>query len=166
MDDRLQELVDREEIRSVLMQLARGTDRRDPELIFSCYHPDGFDDHGAYRGGAAGFAEWVPKTLAMFETTMHVLGNIHIEIDGDVAETETYCTAHHVFPPDDAGGQRDAIMGLRYLDRFERRGGPWRIARRICVFDYTYIAAAVGRWPLDPPFVRGRTDREDPSYLR
>lgn len=164
-DPALEGLLAREEIRGVLMRLARGTDRRDPDLIRSCYHADGFDDHGAFQGSPAEFAEWVPKTLALFASTQHVLGNVSIELDGDVARTETYCTAHHVTPPDDPGGARDAIMGLRYLDRFERRGdGPWLIARRLCAYDYTTIVAITGSWPLDPPFVRGRPDREDPSY--
>ena len=166
-DPALDALIAKDEIRTVLLRLARGTDRRDEELIRSCYHPDGFDDHGAYRGDPAGFAEWVPKTLAMFEATMHVLGNVSIEIDGDIAHCETYCTAHHVFPPEDPGGARDSVMGLRYLDRFERReGSGWLIARRVCAFDYTYIVPIVERWPLDAPFVRGCPGRDDPSYER
>ncbi|MDJ0850270.1 MAG: nuclear transport factor 2 family protein [Myxococcota bacterium] len=165
VDAALAELVAKEEIRSVLMRLARGTDRRDPELIRSCYHPDGFDDHGAFQGSPAEFAEWVPKTLALFASTQHVLGNVSIELEGDVARSETYCTAHHVFPPEDPGGPRDAIMGLRYLDRFERRpGSPWLIARRVCAYDYTYIVPISESWPLDPPFIVGRPDRDDPSY--
>jgi ketosteroid isomerase-like protein len=161
----LAELLAREEIRSVLMRLARGTDRRDRELILSCYHPDGFDDHGGYQGDPKGFAEWVPQVLSLFEITQHVLGNLSIEIEGDVAHCETYCTAHHIFPASDPGGARDSIMGLRYLDRFEKRGaGPWLIARRVCAYDYTYVAPIGERWPLDPPFITGTTDRGDPSY--
>lgn len=159
-------LLVRDEIHRVTVRLARGTDRRDPDLIRSCYHPDAFDDHGGYQGDPAGFAEWVVATLAMFETTMHVLANQSIEIDGDRAVVETYATAHHVFPETDPGGARDSIMGLRYLDHFERRGGgAWLIARRVCVYDYTYVVAIAERWPLDPPFIRGRTDRDDPTYL-
>ena len=164
-DPAVDALLAKDEIRTVLMRLARGTDRRDEELIRSCYHPDGFDDHGGYRGDPAGFAAWVPKTLAMFEATMHVLANSSIELDGDVARCETYCTAHHVFPAEDPGGARDAVMGLRYLDCFERREGTgWLIARRVCAFDYTYIVPIDERWPLDPPFVRGRPGPDDPSY--
>lgn len=160
------DLESREEIREVLMRLARGTDRRDRELILSCYHPDGFDDHGAFRGSPAEFADWVPKILGQFTATMHVLGNVSIDLRGDVAFVETYCTAHHIFPAGAPEGPRDGIMGLRYVDRFERRqGGPWRIARRLCVWDYAY-AVRDERWSLPPSFVPGRPDREDPSYER
>src|SRR5262245_56844816 len=161
----LDHLLAKDEIREVLARLARGTDRRDAALIRSCYHADAVDDHGAFRGGPAEFAEWVPKTLAIFESTMHVLGNVSIELDGDAARVESYCTAHHVFPPQAPGGARDMVLGLRYLDRFERRGGgPWLIARRLCAYEVSLSLPVGDAWPLDPPFVRGRPDRSDPSY--
>jgi ketosteroid isomerase-like protein len=167
MERTLAELLAKDEIRDVLARLARGTDRRDAALIRSCYHPDAVDDHGAFRGSPAEFAEWVPKTLSLFACTMHVLGNVSIELAGDVAHVETYCTAHHVFPPDAPGGARDAILGLRYLDRFERRGGgAWLIASRLCAYEYSLMIPAGEAWPLEAPFVRGRPDRSDPSYRR
>jgi ketosteroid isomerase-like protein len=163
----LDQLLSKDEIREVLARLARGTDRRDAALIRSCYHADAVDDHGAFRGSPDEFAEWVPKALAIFESTMHVLGNISIELDGDTARVESYCTAHHVFPAHDPGGARDVVMGLRYVDRFERRrDGRWLIANRLCVYDYCVGVPAGDAWPLDPPFVRGRPDRSDPSYGR
>jgi ketosteroid isomerase-like protein len=163
----LADLLAKDEIREVLARLARGTDRRDAALIRSCYHADAVDDHGAFRGSPDEFAEWVPKTLAIFESTMHVLGNVSIEIDGDAAKVESYCTAHHVFPREAPGGARDMVLGLRYLDRFERRnGGSWLIARRLCAYEYSLSLPAGDAWPLDPPFVRGRPDRNDPSYER
>ena len=40
------------------------------------------------------------------------------------------------------GMQTDMVLGLRYVDRFERRGrGPddrWLIAARVCAFDWSY----------------------------
>jgi hypothetical protein len=108
----------------------------------------------------------VPNVLAMFAATQHVVGPPRIELEGDVAHCETYCTAHHVTPADDPAGERDSVMGLRYLDRFERRGGLWRIARRTCVWDYTYIVVVGEKWPLGPEFRLGSPSRSDPSYLR
>jgi ketosteroid isomerase-like protein len=199
----LDELLSRHEIEQVILRLARATDRRDAEAIRACYHADAFDDHGAFQGGPAEFAEWVPKVLAPFAATQHFLAPPRIELEGDLAHCETYCTAHHVTKPDDPGGERDSVMGLRYLDRFERRlaelatpppasathrtagGGVesprrphppatypvatrgvqlWRIARRTCVWDYTYIVPAADKWPLGPSFRLGRPDPSDPSY--
>src|SRR5688572_30353784 len=179
----LDELVSLREIEQVILGLARATDRRDAEAIRACYHADAFDDHGAFQGGPAEFAAWVPQVLAMFAATQHVLSPPRIELDGDVAHSETYCTAHHVTPPSDPGGERDSVMGLRYVDRFERRLMPetehgsaptplasgdglpgrqsrrpqaWRIARRTCVWDYTYIVPVTDKWPFGPGFRLGR----------
>lgn len=51
-------LLAKQAIAELVCRIARGVDRRDPELIRSAFHEDGTDDHGAYRGPAAGFAEW------------------------------------------------------------------------------------------------------------
>jgi len=165
-DPRLDAFTSRHEIEQVILALARATDRRDVEAIRRCYHADARDDHGAFQGSGAEFADWVPKALGLFAATQHVLSPPRIELDGDVAHAETYCTAHHLYPPSDPGGERDSIMGLRYLDRFERRGGVWRIARRCCVWDYSYIVPITEKWPLGPGFRLGSPDRQDPSYAR
>lgn len=162
---RLSNMLAKDEIHEVLVRLARGTDRCDLMLMQSCYHNDAHDDHGGFQGGGDEFAKWVMETLPQhFQATMHELGNSDIRIDGDVAYSETYCTAHHVMFPDDRGVTKDSVMGLRYVDRFERRNGAWLIARRTCVYDWTYVIAADEAWPLDPPFVTGSRGAEDPSY--
>jgi hypothetical protein len=57
------------------------------------------------------------------------------------------------------GDDGNAAVGFgRYLDRFERRGGEWRIAFRQVLVD-------IARPGLDPgEFAAGRRDRRDPSY--
>jgi hypothetical protein len=132
------DLLAREEITDVVKALARGTDRLDRELMASCYHPDGTDDHNVFQGTGTEFAQWVVDTLPHFQATMHFIGPPRIRNDGDRAEVDTYCVAHHVSRPDDAGQQSDMVLGLRYVDRFERRGGRWLIAARVCAFDWSY----------------------------
>ena len=172
MSDALDALLAKDAIRDVLADLARGTDRLDGELIRACYHPDALDDHNAFRGGPVEFADWVLANLPHFAATMHFLGNSRIELAGDTAWSETYCVAHHVFRPDDPGGERDLVLGLRYVDRFERRaaqpGGErrWRIALRRCVFDWSYTVPIAEKWPFAADFTVGRRDRSDPSYRR
>ncbi len=87
----------------------------------SCYHPDGTDDHNVFRGTGTEFAQWVVDTLPHFQATMHFIGPPRIRNDGDRAKVDTYCVAHHVSKPDDEGHQTDMVLGLRYVDRFERR---------------------------------------------
>jgi hypothetical protein len=133
------DLLAREEISDVVKALARGTDRLDRELMASCYHPDGTDDHNVFRGTGTEFAQWVVDTLPHFAATMHFIGPPRIRRAApDTAKVDTYCVAHHVSKPDAAGLQTDMVLGLRYVDRFERRDGRWLIAARVCAFDWSY----------------------------
>lgn len=163
----LDELVTREHIRDVIKRLARGTDRLDEELMASCYHPDGFDDHNSFRGTGIEFARWVVEVLPHFAATHHFIADPHFRrIEGDLADVDTYCVAHHVSRPDDAEQATDMILALRYVDRFERRNGEWLIARRVCVFDWTYTVpfdSAVS-FAFAEDFTVGARDRTDPTY--
>src|SRR3954453_19636152 len=99
----LDDLLAREEITDVLKALARGTDRLDRELMASCYHPDGTDDHNVFQGTGPEFAQGVVDTLPHFQTTMHFTGPPLVRNEGDRAHVDTYCVAHHVSKPDDGG---------------------------------------------------------------
>jgi hypothetical protein len=164
-DDAIATILAKDAITQVIHRVARGTDRLDHALIVSGYWPDGFDDHNSFRGGPVEFADWVLTVLPHFAITHHFLGQCRIEIDGDVAHTETYCNAHHVSHPDADGNITDMAMGLRYVDRFERRGGEWRIAKRICAFDWAYTTGGP-QWPFPDDFTVGHRDPSDITYER
>jgi SnoaL-like domain len=159
----VEELLAREEITDVIKRLARGTDRLDEEAMASCYHPDGFDDHNSFRGSGTEFAKWVCEVLPHFEATMHFIGPPNIRIDGDaadIAHCDTYCVAHHV------SADTDMILGLRYVDRFERRAGTWLIAKRVCAFDWTYYVPfdPAKKFMFEADFTVGHRDRTDITY--
>jgi hypothetical protein len=148
IDPRVEELLHKEEIHDVLKRLARGTDRLDAEMMSSCYHADGFDDHNAFRGSGPEFAAWVLEALAGFQATMHFIASPAIRMEGDVQR------------------QSDIVLGLRYVDRFERRDGRWLIAKRVCSFDWTYtVEVDAGRsFPFLEDFTVGHRDRSDITY--
>ena len=50
LDDKLQRLIDKDEIRDLISRYARGVDRADWDLVRDTYHPDATDDHGDYKG--------------------------------------------------------------------------------------------------------------------
>jgi hypothetical protein len=156
----VEDLLAREEIKDVVKRLARGTDRLDEALMASCYHPDGFDDHNSFRGSGTDFAKWVCDVLPHFEATHHFIADPYIRLDGDVAQVDTYCEAHHV------GIDTDMVLGLRYVDRFERRDGRWLIAKRVCAFDWTHTVPfdPAARFTFEPDFTVGRRDRSDITY--
>ena len=58
-----------------------------------------------------------------------------VEVDGDTAFAEHYGIAYHRLPAGDDGLEKDWIATIRYIDRFERRGGEWRIAHRRSIVD-------------------------------
>ncbi len=160
----LDELVARQEIRDVLIRYTRGIDRMDRELVRSCYHPDAHDDHGPFKGTVDEFLDWVEQALSYFSSTMHFIGNQLVELDGDVARAESYCVAYHRRAATDGERAHDLVIGLRYVDRLERRGGEWRIADRLCVFDWTRRDEVAAEWDMGPEVVRGLRGPADPVF--
>lgn len=167
----LRDLASREAIRDCLMRYARAIDRMDRALLERVYWPEATDDHGSYSGSAAGFIDWVFPVLAAMEQTSHKLENILIELSGDDARVETYFEAYHRVPR--PGGQPyDLVVGGRYADWLQCRGGEWRIRARTVIYDWMreYPDSADWSRPLTGSHftapIRFRTNRlgSDPSY--
>ncbi|MFM9924486.1 nuclear transport factor 2 family protein [Variovorax sp. H27-G14] len=129
----LQALLDREAIRECLFRYCRGIDRVDEEALRSAYWPDATDCHGAWNGSADGFIAQALQRLRQGGRRVHQVNNIIIELHGDVAAVESSFFALQA--PADAPAKRTLLCG-RYLDRFERRAGEWRIAARTVVYDW------------------------------
>jgi hypothetical protein len=161
---RLAKLLDQQEIRDVCYRYCRGIDRRQFDLVRSCYHPDATDDHGDYKGGVDGFIDYVTVGLRRWVSTNHFLGNMLIEPRADQARVETYAIAFHRFAARAERPERDFIAGIRYVDDFERRDGEWRIATRVCVVDWTRSDEVSHPIVIGDEHVRGRTDRDDPVF--
>jgi len=136
---RVGRLLAQQEIRDVLFRYCRGIDRRRYDMVRDCYHPDAIDDHGEFVGGVDGFIAHVEANLPRFERTMHFLGNVLIELDGSRARSEAYCVAFHRLRPNRTKPARDFLVGLRYVDDFEERAAGWRIATRVCAFEWSRI---------------------------
>jgi hypothetical protein len=130
----LRSLIEREKIRACLARLARGEDRRDPDLIKAAYWPDSTIDYGIFRGNFDEYLAWVVPGSPAVVVTQHVLGQSVIELQGDAALAETHALSYHRLDLGD--GERDAVIGGRYLDRMEQRGGDWRIAERTMLYDW------------------------------
>ena len=163
----VEELLAREEIHDILKRYVRAVDRADADLMVSCYHDDGVDDHGMFRGPARDFAEFVcGERSKRYEATHHFIGSPNIRVDGDSAFVDTYCIAHQISAPDESGHRFDYMVGLRYVDRFERRAGQWLIAHRTAVFDWTYTVAIDEERArsFGTDWALGSRDRLDPWY--
>jgi SnoaL-like domain len=160
MEPELRELLDRQQILDCVHRYARGVDRLDAELVLSAYHEDAIDSHGPFSGTPPEFIEWLWPRQATRRASQHMIANHLVELDGDVAHGETYwLTALCSAEPDQV-----MLAGGRWVDRFERRDGSWRIAVRNVVSEWSTTLA--GEQLLGEPYAQGARDRSDISYQR
>ena len=157
----LDTLLAEREIRDVCLRYCRGIDRRRFDIVRDCYHADALDEHGDFLGTVEEFIAHAQTALAAFESTMHFLGNILVDVRGDLARSETYAIAMHRVPPRGERPRRDHVVGLRYIDDFARRDGRWRIANRVCAFEWTRTDPVTPGWDFTDAFRMGRTDGTD-----
>jgi SnoaL-like domain len=164
--DRLQELLDRQDIIDCIHRYCRAVDRLDRELLLSVYHSDAIDDHGPYVGTPEGFAEWAfADHRRNHVLTRHIVTNHSCEISGSSAHTETYW----MFTAINREGPPTLHFG-RYIDHFERRAGRWAIAARVCLIEHHALLAELPM-PADAIAVLqsngvASRDRSDLSYMR
>lgn len=128
-------LMDKQEIHDVLMRYCRGVDRNDRDLIASAFHPDAVDDLGSMQLRGSEIADRLGQ--GQRRGCMHFVGNVLIELDGDVARCESYWVSFQTV--ERAGDDYSRIRGARSIDRFERRDGVWRIAARTVVDDWSRL---------------------------
>jgi hypothetical protein len=143
MTDAVARLVDRAEIEDVLALYCRGVDRCDEATLAAVYHEDATDDHGTFVGPAREFATWAVRGAQQYwHSSHHSVHNVLVEwLGDDVAHVESYVLAFNR-----RAGDRDAVevFAGRYVDRFERREGVWRIAHRIARRDVDTLVGHQG----------------------
>lgn len=171
-DQRLDALLDKQDILECLTRFSRGMDRFDREIFLSAFWPDATIAAGPFVGGPGDCYDWaVPMHEAGQVLTHHSLLNNTTEIDCDTAHCETYyqfVARNH--PWEEGGSETVLLAGGRYIDRIERRDGTWRIALRTNVIEWSCLQPSL---PL--PFgdvadigANGVSARDncDPSYQR
>jgi len=158
-DPEVQERLDIEAIRDALMRYCRGVDRLDAGIISSVYHPDAHDDHvGRIFTGETvgqGLVDWMTEIM---DVTSHNITTSNVEVDGDTAGSEAYTTSMHLQTVD--GEPRMMLAVARYVDRFERRNGEWKIIDRLVVPEMTGWV----EMQLFDFATPARRDTTDPSY--
>jgi hypothetical protein len=170
----LADLYAKERIKECLLRYCRGVDRKEYDLMRAAYHADAYDDHGPYKGDVAGLAAWIERRHEHVEQSMHLLGNCIIELNGAEASVETYGLVFQRFSPEGMETQRMYASGasadrdtsrmmtaIRYVDRFERRDGDWRISNRIVVVETIWNPGEAESIPQDFQWMLTRRDRAD-----
>lgn len=163
---RLQVLVDKQDILELNNAYFNAADRRDMLKMRQLYHEDARDDHGAFfQGLASDFIDRLPAIQEPMEILHHNMTTANIVIDGDRAEGEIYVLAFHKVKFDD--GAFDLLIGGRYFDKYEKREGVWKFSHKSVVADWATVSnpSAVN---LDHPALAGsffgRPGEDDPSY--
>jgi hypothetical protein len=163
MESRLQELLDKEDIREVLRRYTRGLDRHDGDVIASAFWPDAEVNYlNDFSGPTDAFVEWGNRHHEQtYVVHQHHITNVNIDLADDVAHVSSY-VIYMLRTKDD---QMNVGSG-RYIDRFERRGDEWRISVREFLPEMRFVAPAGARRELPNPPGNSRWDRQDLSYRR
>jgi hypothetical protein len=173
-------IADRMQIQDCIYRWCRAVDRLDYEGMRASFHPDAVDRHGAFDGDIDGLVEWIRARHAAIPFSMHAVSNMLIEFAGpDRALVETYVRTTQRYPAEAraaldqlAGGRAgsgDGAMDLltcsRYVDRFERRDGEWKIALRTLVADWKQFVEVPQGQPKPPASQEvGRRNDDDFIY--
>jgi hypothetical protein len=164
--ERLQHMLDRQDILDCLVRFSRGMDRFDRDLFLSAFHRDAVIAAGPFVGAPDALYDWASELHESGQlSTHHNLLNHTCDITGDVAHTETY----YLF----TGRNRDQtnwMAGGRYIDRVERREGAWRIALRTNAIEWSGMVPTMPIPFEDVPDIHGNgspaRSKQDPSYRR
>ena len=170
------EVAAKQEIRDALQRYCRGLDRRDLEMALSAFHTQSHVTHGLFQGTGH---QWVRFVLSappidrigigdddpafdVAESQQHHVTNQLIEVQGDEAFSEAYFVEYTM----SRRGSRRFLttVGGRYVERYERRCGQWRIAERRAVRDWDSVTPIEARFPGWEKSPQGTRDRSDPSY--
>jgi len=163
-------------IRDALQRYCRSLDRRDLDVGLSAFHADSYVEHGLFKGSGHDWVRFVlsappvdrvgigdeDPALDVPEAQQHHVTNQLIEIHGDEAFSEAYFLEYTM----SRRGPRRYLssVGGRYVERYERRLGEWRIAERFAVRDWDSITPIETRFPGWEKSPQGTRDRSDPSY--
>lgn len=123
-----QELTDIQEIRRLVERYAFAMDRRNTELMRTCFTPDA---DLSYFGGLKqfdgnSFADSLVVSLTPFKTVNHSISSIRIEVDGDNATGDMHIFATMML----AESPSVIVRGVHVVDGYAKTADGWKIAKR------------------------------------
>lgn len=169
------DLEDRQDIADVLQRYIRGIDRHDKDLARSAFWPEARINLGAPMGREE-YVDHEEAALAQYAAHQHHITGQSVDLHGNTAHVESYVFFIAV-PRDrrtDAVGratpghalttQKTQVGSGRYIERWEKRHGEWKILVREYVHELTVEAVTVDYCGSRPCL--GTWDRSDLSYVR
>jgi hypothetical protein len=157
------------------LQYTRGLDRHDERLIRDSFWADAQASYGTLVE-IEGLARWANDSHANSAAHQHHVTGLSLDVDGATAHEEGYILYSSDLPrdktldtagvptPGRAAAGSFATLGTgRYVNRYERRDGDWRMIVHEYVHDVSLRLEAAD---LCATGCIGRWDASDISYLR
>ena len=118
----------RQDVADLLVRYATGIDRRDWELLRSCFTDDCVADYGHVGTWSSGdeITEWMRRTHEPLGHSLHRITNPSVTSDGEIVTARSYVDAI-VLGPDNVRGAQAAGW---YDDVLVQTDDGWKIARR------------------------------------
>jgi 3-phenylpropionate/cinnamic acid dioxygenase small subunit len=142
----LKELSDRRQIDDLLIRYTVSIDKKDWNLLDTCFTQDATVDYttsGGVKGPYPEVRQWLEKALSVFPVTQHFISNTTVELSGDTAKSRTYVINPMVFKNPD-GTDHIFTVGAYYNDDLAWTDDGWRITHRYeeqAFLDGSYPAA-------------------------
>jgi len=156
----LQNLIDREAIRDLVLCYSRAIDRKDLGLLRDLYTDDATDTHGdSFDGGPDEYCAFIAPSHDRVIYFGHHVCNHMISVDGDTGCGEVYALSLALIPRGPGGSPVTDIRTVRYIDNYRRcPDGKWRFSKRFVTYDAVWPAMPFeGQVPL-------WDGADDPSY--
>lgn len=164
--DMVRAVYSRLQIEDRMHRWTRGADRNDSDLMLSAFHAGATVDYGTYRGQVEEFVSWVMTMHTRDLThTSHKIFNMLIELNGDTATSEAGVDCKLGFVGKE--GPCELLLLGRYLDRWEKRDGVWKVAhRRSAVDSYRVVPIHIPEEinPMVEGTNAGLRSKDDISY--
>jgi len=175
LDPQVRYLKDRKDIFDVLKRYTRGADRHEKDLVRSAFWPEATIGGGAQMTRDQ-YVDWEENELAGYAAHQHHITGQTIDIEGDTAHVESY-VVYFLVPRDrsadtvgpatlgKASAKEKTRLGSgRYIERWERRNGDWKILVREYVEDLALLGETVDLCTNGGCL--GSWDKNDLSYAR
>jgi hypothetical protein len=175
LDPQVRYLKDRKDIFDVLKRYTRGADRHDKDLVRGAFWPEATISFGTQMTRDQ-YVDWEENELAGYAAHQHHITGQTIDIDGDTAHVESY-VVYFLVPRDrsaDTVGpatlgkantkEKTRLGSGRYIERWERRNGDWKILVREYVEDLALLGDTVDLCTSGGCL--GSWDKNDLSYAR
>ncbi|MFT5484770.1 MAG: hypothetical protein ACI9GW_003438 [Halieaceae bacterium] len=141
----LDQLSDLQDIQDLILDYANAIDQKQLDELDKLFTEDAWIDYSAL-GGTKGLypevKEFLAATLPLFPKFQHFNSNIRIHLNGDEANARIYCF-NPMYVPEKLGGSNEVmLLGLWYLDKYQRINGQWKISERVEEASWNYNVPA------------------------